>query len=109
MLNREFTFTVDTSKISCGYNGALYFVDMSSAVSQAPSGSGYCDGGGYFPPCSELDLWEGNTASTVFTVHSPHDNGGYGYFVNSAGNVYGPNNQINSNLPIEIVTVLMSH
>ena len=55
LLNHEFTFTVDTSKIGCGYNGALYFVDMSNAVTQAPSGSGYCDGGGYFTPCSELD------------------------------------------------------
>ena len=30
MKNREFTFTVDVSKLPCGLNGALYFVEMDS-------------------------------------------------------------------------------
>jgi len=28
LLNREFTFDVDVSKLGCGLNGALYFVEM---------------------------------------------------------------------------------
>lgn len=28
LLNQEFTFTVDVSKLPCGLNGALYFVTM---------------------------------------------------------------------------------
>ena len=28
LLNKEFTFTIDTSNLPCGLNGALYFVEM---------------------------------------------------------------------------------
>lgn len=28
LLNKEFTFTVDASKLDCGLNGALYFVGI---------------------------------------------------------------------------------
>jgi len=106
MLNRELTFTVDTSRISCSYNGALYFIDMSSVINQAPNGGGYCDAGGSAKPCHELDIWEANNVASVFTVHSPYDNAGCGYFINSAGNFYGPNNVLNTNQPFDIVTVM---
>jgi cellulose 1,4-beta-cellobiosidase len=52
LLNRELTFTVDTSKLPCGLNGALYFVEMEAdgGVKSFPSnkagakyGTGYCD------------------------------------------------------------------
>ena len=106
LLNRELTFTVDTSRIGCGYNGALYFVDMSSAINQAPSGGGYCDAGGSAPSCAEMDIWEANSASSVFTIHSPNDHNGCGYFINSAGTFYGPNNNLNTNQPFDVVTVI---
>lgn len=52
LLNQEFTFTVDVSKLPCGLNGALYFVTMDAdgGVSKYPNnkagaqyGVGYCD------------------------------------------------------------------
>lgn len=53
LLNQEFTFDVDVSKLPCGLNGALYFVSMdkdggksrfSSNKAGAKYGTGYCDG-----------------------------------------------------------------
>lgn len=50
--NKEFTFTVDASKLPCGLNGALYFVEMPAdgGMAAAPDnkagakyGTGYCD------------------------------------------------------------------
>jgi len=50
--NREFTFTVDGSKLGCGLNGALYFVEMqadggiasyNTNKAGAKFGTGYCD------------------------------------------------------------------
>ena len=50
--NQEFTFDVDMSKLPCGLNGALYFVEMDAdgGVSRFPNnkagakyGTGYCD------------------------------------------------------------------
>lgn len=52
LLNREFTFDVDVSKLPCGLNGALYFVEMDKdgGMSKYPKnkagakrGTGYCD------------------------------------------------------------------
>lgn len=52
LLNQEFTFDVDVSKLPCGTNGALYFVQMDAdgGKSKYPSnaagaayGTGYCD------------------------------------------------------------------
>ena len=50
--NQEFTFDVDVSKLGCGLNGALYFVNMDSDGGMArfsgnkagaEYGTGYCD------------------------------------------------------------------
>merc|ERR1712203_1027474 len=49
--NREFTFDVDASKLTCGLNGAVYFVEMDkhgdlnggSNTAGAKYGTGYCD------------------------------------------------------------------
>eukprot|EP00405_Crypthecodinium_cohnii_P017022 CAMPEP_0206447000 /NCGR_PEP_ID=MMETSP0324_2-20121206/16501_1 /ASSEMBLY_ACC=CAM_ASM_000836 /TAXON_ID=2866 /ORGANISM="Crypthecodinium cohnii, Strain Seligo" /LENGTH=466 /DNA_ID=CAMNT_0053915639 /DNA_START=119 /DNA_END=1519 /DNA_ORIENTATION=+ len=48
--NREFTFDVDVSTLTCGLNGALYFVEMSengdlggNNQAGAQFGTGYCD------------------------------------------------------------------
>ncbi|TYZ59492.1 hypothetical protein PybrP1_010097, partial [[Pythium] brassicae (nom. inval.)] len=52
LLNQEFTFDVDVSKLPCGTNGALYFVQMDAdgGKSKHPTnaagaayGTGYCD------------------------------------------------------------------
>lgn len=50
LLNREFTYDVDVSKLPCGVNGALHFSEMSpdgdsSEFNQAGAayGTGYCD------------------------------------------------------------------
>jgi cellulose 1,4-beta-cellobiosidase len=51
LLNREFTFDVDVSALTCGLNGALYFVEMdehgdwdgSANTAGAKYGTGYCD------------------------------------------------------------------
>jgi len=48
--NKEFTYTVDDSKLDCGLNGALYFVQMDADGGKskygnagAKYGTGYCD------------------------------------------------------------------
>ncbi|KAF2013628.1 carbohydrate-binding module family 1 protein [Aaosphaeria arxii CBS 175.79] len=52
LLNKEFTFDVDVSKLPCGLNGALYLVEMdedgglgrfSTNKAGAKYGTGYCD------------------------------------------------------------------
>merc|ERR1719421_1708503 len=52
LLNEELTFTVDSSKLPCGLNGAIYFVEMEadggkksfpSNKAGAKYGTGYCD------------------------------------------------------------------
>lgn len=52
LLNQEFTFDVDVSKLPCGLNGAVYFSEMDAdgGVAKYPSnkagakyGTGYCD------------------------------------------------------------------
>jgi cellulose 1,4-beta-cellobiosidase len=50
LINREFTFDVDLSKVGCGVNGALYFSEMSPTGDEdefnkagAKYGTGYCD------------------------------------------------------------------
>jgi cellulose 1,4-beta-cellobiosidase len=52
LLNKEFTFDVDVSNLPCGFNGALYLVEMEEdgGLSKYPTnkagakyGTGYCD------------------------------------------------------------------
>ncbi|KAK3292783.1 glycoside hydrolase [Chaetomium fimeti] len=95
LLGNEFTFDVDTSKLGCGLNGALYFVSMDE---DARYGTGYCDAqcprdlkfingeanavgwkessndqnagvGQYGSCCTEMDVWEANSISTAYTPH----------------------------------------
>lgn len=87
--NKEFTFTVDVSTLTCGLNGALYLVEMSATGNKgetntagAKFGTGYCDaqcpidmkfvdgqannysgnGSGKIlgSCCGEMDIWEAN-------------------------------------------------
>lgn len=94
LLNQEFTFDVDMSKLPCGSNGALYFskMDADGGSSRFPIntagaayGTGYCDaqcqkdvrfinGEGnlnntYGSCCTEMDIWEANSMATAYTTH----------------------------------------
>ena len=69
--NQEFTFDVDMSKLPCGLNGALYFVEMDSdggmsrfSTNKAGSayGTGYCDS-----QCpQDIKFINGQVSSTSF-------------------------------------------
>lgn len=90
LLNQEIAYTVDVSKLPCGENGALYLSAMSSTGGRsslnpagAAYGTGYCDaqcGTSTFingvanlnssgACCTEMDLWEANSAATALTPH----------------------------------------
>jgi len=91
LLNKEFQFTVDSSTLGCGLNGALYFVTM-NLTNPDPTKAGPAYGLGYgdaqcpadikyvngipnvdeviMQPCSpEMDIWEANKISQAFTPH----------------------------------------
>lgn len=95
VLNKEFTFDVDTSTLACAMNGALYFSEMDadggtkrfpSNTAGAAYGTGYCDaqcpkdgkfvgdvaniGNKYGSCCFEFDIWEANKESTQFAGHT---------------------------------------
>ncbi|KAF2835460.1 glycoside hydrolase family 7 protein [Patellaria atrata CBS 101060] len=90
LLNQEFTYDVDVSKVPCGVNGALYFSEMDAKGGQsdinpagAAYGTGYCDA--QCPRqlflngtanlenkgacCNEMDIWEANNAANAYTPH----------------------------------------
>ncbi|KAJ3314979.1 hypothetical protein HDV04_004779 [Boothiomyces sp. JEL0838] len=90
--NREFSFTVDTSTLGCGINGALYFVQMQLSNSN-PAAAGPAFGTGYgdaqcptdikyvngipnvgktpIQVCSpEMDIWEANSVCHAMTPHA---------------------------------------
>jgi len=89
LINREMAFTIDTSTLVCGMNGAFYLVEMDKDGGNAAfpnkgysalQGSGYCDaqcphggpyseGGKYGSCCSEMDIWEANAHATQWTPH----------------------------------------
>jgi len=94
LLNKEFTYTVDLSKVPCGVNGALYFSEMSASggasninAAGAKYGTGYCDAQcprnnfldtpqgleanleGLGACCNEMDIWEANNAANALTPH----------------------------------------
>ena len=91
LLNQEFSFDVDVSKVPCGINGALYFSEMNETgdkntlnTAGAKYGTGYCDAQcptqnfikgvanlnqTYGACCNEMDIWEANNAATALTPH----------------------------------------
>lgn len=67
---QEFTFDVELSTMTCGFNAALYFVGMTDNQGGAEAGTNYCDAqavAGIY--CSEMDLFEGNTVAQQYTTH----------------------------------------
>jgi len=79
LLNNELSFDIDLSTVGCGLNTALYFSAMprdggiSLGYKGPIYGTGYCDAQAAVPPfrptCSEMDIWEANSLSTVYTTH----------------------------------------
>jgi hypothetical protein len=64
---------VDVTACGCGINSALCFILMESDGSQASFGymgvtygTGYCDDS----QPAELDIWEANSLTNVYTTHS---------------------------------------
>ncbi|KAF2397107.1 endoglucanase EG-1 precursor [Trichodelitschia bisporula] len=114
LLDREFSFDVDMSKAGCGVNGALYFSEMDMAgdagkgnTAGAKYGTGYCDA--QCPKqnfihgkanldqslgacCSEMDIWEANSAATAFTPHPCNETGVYA----CKGELCGDKNRLDS-------------
>jgi len=80
LLNSEFTFDVDVSKLPCGVNGALYFVEMpadggasfSGNQAGAKFGTGYCDA-----QCPRDVKWINGEANIV-DWNTTSATGGYG-------------------------------
>ncbi|KAI9924209.1 hypothetical protein MW887_007159 [Aspergillus wentii] len=90
LLNQEFTFDVDMSKLPCGMNGALYLSEMEKDGGRsdlnpagAQYGTGYCDAQcpvaswvngeanskSVGACCNEMDIWEANARATGYTPH----------------------------------------
>jgi cellulose 1,4-beta-cellobiosidase len=73
LINREFTFDVDLSKVGCGVNGALYFSEMSPTGDEdeynkagAAYGTGYCDA-----QCPKGKFVKGRVRCFVSGVYKP--------------------------------------
>jgi cellulose 1,4-beta-cellobiosidase len=94
VLNKEFTFDIDTSAVPCAVNGALYFSEMDpdGGLGRFPDnkagakyGTGYCDAQcprdgkfiagranferKYGSCCFEWDIWEGNVGGEQMAAH----------------------------------------
>jgi cellulase len=86
----EFSFDVDTTKLPCGMNSALYLGEMEedghkSALNAGGArwGTGYCDAQCYTTPfingeanlegygacCNEMDIWEANSRASHIAPH----------------------------------------
>ncbi|CAK7222570.1 hypothetical protein SCUCBS95973_004886 [Sporothrix curviconia] len=91
LINQEFTYDVDMSKVGCGVNGALYLSEMEASGGRSAAnpagaqyGTGYCDAQCFNTTfinglanfnnsgacCNEMDIWEANNAATAMTPHT---------------------------------------
>ncbi len=91
LVNQEFTYDVDMSKVGCGVNGALYLSEMEESGGRSDAnpagaqyGTGYCDAQCFNTTfinglanfnnsgacCNEMDIWEANAAATAMTPHT---------------------------------------
>ncbi|KAL9107007.1 MAG: hypothetical protein Q9227_008043 [Pyrenula ochraceoflavens] len=150
LLNQEISYDVDVSQVPCGINGALYLSEMlqdgglNNATNPAGAayGTGYCDAqcpvtpfvvsdgtyeanlDSYGNCCSEMDLWEANSAATQLTPHpcdyntsAPYlcsgdtcnticDKAGCEYNPYRQGNpdYYGPGGTVDTTKPFTVVT-----
>jgi len=83
LLNKELSFDVDMNDMGCGMNAALYFIEMpedgkgEAGHTGAQYGTGYCDAQPAVPgrpACPEMDIWEANSETTVYTTHPCYGN-----------------------------------
>jgi len=91
LTGNELSFDVDTSKLPCGMNGALYLSEMEKDGGRselnpggATYGTGYCDAQCFVTPwvngvgniagngvcCNEMDIWEANSRSNQIAPHT---------------------------------------
>lgn len=77
--DKTIEYVVDISNVKCGFNFAVYFVEMDL---NATPGFGYCDAQMDGNGCVEMDLTESNVVSNHLTSH-PCKNG----FCDKSGNV----------------------
>lgn len=85
LLNKEFTFDADSSRLDCGLNGALYFVEMeedgglseyATNLAGAAYGTGYCDA-----QCPHDMKWIDGEANIIDWTPSDNDpNSGKGHY-----------------------------
>lgn len=73
LLNQEFSFDVDVSKVPCGINGALYFSEMNEKgdkntlnTAGAKYGTGYCDA-----QCPTQNFIKGVVSLLLHLSHPP--------------------------------------
>ena len=126
LLNRELSFTIDLSTVGCGQNAALFFTSMqadggmkSYGYTGPMYGTGYCDAQAPVPPyrqsCAEMDVWEGNSLSAMYTTHgcdscirSICDAYGCGFNPYQLGNKTfygrGSKHQLDTTKPFSVVT-----
>ncbi|KAF1939996.1 cellulase [Clathrospora elynae] len=99
LTGNELTFDVDTSKLPCGMNGALYLSEMEESGGRsdlnpagATYGTGYCDAQCFVTPwingvanvksqgvcCNEMDIWEANARATSIAPHTCSTDGLFG-------------------------------
>jgi hypothetical protein len=121
LLNNEITFDVDLSNVGCGMNAAIDFTRMpfdggkiKYNYTGAQYGTGFCDGQDDPPNCHEMDIWEANSLSTMYTVHPCNETSGkcnsYGCGLNNYPlgykNFYGrgSNFAVDTTKPFSVVT-----
>ncbi|KAH8890637.1 putative endo-beta-1,4-glucanase celB [Thozetella sp. PMI_491] len=150
LVNGEFAFDVDMSNLPCGMNGALYLSEMSMTGARsdlnsagASMGTGYCDAQcptGYTwnngvanlnstgACCSEMDLWEANSAATKYTPHvcttpgpytcsgkecsvdgvCSHTGCGFNAYAQGIKNFYAKGGTVDTSKPFTVVTQFIS-
>jgi len=87
LVGKEMSYDVDMSRLPCGTNSAMYFVEMPKDGGHkggAKLGTGYCDAqcpkdgstlegkpavGEHPMCCNEFDIWEANRAAEAVTTH----------------------------------------
>jgi len=98
LTGKEFTFDVDTTKLPCGMNSALYLSEMEADGAKSKLnpggafyGTGYCDAQCFVTPfingignidgkgacCNEMDIWEANSRSAHIAPHTCNKTGVY--------------------------------
>lgn len=79
--DKTLEYVVDISNVKCGFNFAVYFVEMNL---NAKPGTGYCDAQMDVGGCVEMDITESNSISNHLTSHPCYPDGKCDKFGNVA-------------------------